>query len=1187
MRARPHHHASRGFARVAHVAFFACASACAFACGYDTVPSGDKLSAPGDGPVVKFDLLHKPLPDIPLPNDVATFPDPTSRTGRRLNASLVAPTGMERTLRTAFDDMEGWGTLAPITVAFSRGKGTSLAEPALDLQDFAARMQEPDFDFSNDPIYVINLTTGLPVFVDVGSGMYPVTLRDPWKYFPNDPKASEPNLVFETQEEGRGLTQADYRPELDLDFDGTLDHPNTLGDDGIPNIDNLMTWYERETDTLMLRPIIPLDEKTAYAVVITDRLRGANKKPTRSPFQYIHHPEQPDAAARVAGILSDKTRSNYFGDMAGTGLDHVSFVWTFTTQPIAEDLRLLRSGLYGKGPFARFATDFPTDATILPASGKSANPDDIPGWQNDPLCVPRAKEPYILKLSDPDVWAAFKDVVAQLLGGGKGGIAAIEDSLSHIDHLVIGTFKSPYLLGDPKSTDPDTRFHVNFQTGDGDIQSDDVPFFLAVPKADASHKQPFPVAFHGHGVTGHDDEVLIYGGDYARQGIALLSYDMPEHGTVLSAGDRALAQAQLGTTCLVPFVTAYQVGRANDYNGDGIPDSGWAWWTAHIAHTRDNVRQGILDGFQALRMLRSFDGKKMSTQDFNADGKPDLAGDFDGDGAPDVGGPNVPYFSSGESLGAIMSQLHGGVEPLLTATAQEGGGGGALAMDVAFRSYGVVEAVTEQILSPLVVSVPASERPKSSNPQQPDKSHPGSACTGNQRSVRFVVNEGDDSTEVEIACMEPEDLDERMTVVVTNVTNKEVRCARTGKDGRFRVPLPATQFDRVDVQLYAAPDVVTSYKGCQVLKGAPILNGTNARTGQPQKNRIQTFEQAEVEYPFPVADENKTCDAAIAASGVDTPAGCAQFRDVFFPVGSPLVAPYDGLGLQRQTPEFRRLRELAQAGFDPADPGNYAPYYMLRPLLDENGNVAPPRALLSTNTVGDAFVAIGAGHTFARAAGAVPFLPPQALTRYPEYGDYVTPQALYDALGEKTPMQALIDQGTIEGVFRLGRTHAGPNCKPNFTGANPMLCNKPDNVSPLECHLGLSDPDWVSEGAMNFDQPHGVPLRLGRIAGLHVTDDASSAAAWEPRLRGIPGSPDATAWAATAPVVGLFNMYVELSGVHTWNTPDQCLAWDPVAYGNSLLAHFFATGGKDVYYLSHPTSHACLAKYACDFFPQP
>src|SRR6478609_7977735 len=56
----------------------------------------------GSGPRVVWDLTARPLPEIPLPNDVATFPDPGSPTGRRINASLVAPTGVESRLRAHF-----------------------------------------------------------------------------------------------------------------------------------------------------------------------------------------------------------------------------------------------------------------------------------------------------------------------------------------------------------------------------------------------------------------------------------------------------------------------------------------------------------------------------------------------------------------------------------------------------------------------------------------------------------------------------------------------------------------------------------------------------------------------------------------------------------------------------------------------------------------------------------------------------------------------------------------------------------------------------------------------------------------------------------------------------------------------------------------------------------------------------
>ena len=61
-------------------------------------PRGIGRAAPAST-TVKFDFFHRPLPDIPLPNDIATRADPTSATGLRLNASLLAPTSFEATLR--------------------------------------------------------------------------------------------------------------------------------------------------------------------------------------------------------------------------------------------------------------------------------------------------------------------------------------------------------------------------------------------------------------------------------------------------------------------------------------------------------------------------------------------------------------------------------------------------------------------------------------------------------------------------------------------------------------------------------------------------------------------------------------------------------------------------------------------------------------------------------------------------------------------------------------------------------------------------------------------------------------------------------------------------------------------------------------------------------------------------------
>ena len=111
----------------------------------------------------------------------------------------------------------------------------------------------------------------------------------------SDPHGMANNLLFEEHNEdfnGNGILD----PGEDLDYDGQLDVANFIepttcdgvalyGSDGNVNpdydqeaydmcvADNLMTWYERESNTLIMRPIWPLEQRWTYAVVLTDRLR--------------------------------------------------------------------------------------------------------------------------------------------------------------------------------------------------------------------------------------------------------------------------------------------------------------------------------------------------------------------------------------------------------------------------------------------------------------------------------------------------------------------------------------------------------------------------------------------------------------------------------------------------------------------------------------------------------------------------------------------------------------------------------------------------------------------------------------------------------------------------------------------------------------------------------------------------
>lgn len=166
--------------------------------------------------------------------------------------------------------------------------------PPLDLD--VIRERHKDLDFSNDAVFVFDVTPqspdfGKPVMLDLGRGFFPVTLRDTEQYFEGDPRAGQSNLLFETVDESGGE---------DTDFDQVSDRPNIRGPD---TRNDLLTWYEKKTNTLIMRPVVPLRERTTYAVVLTRRLVGQDGEPVRSPFPYVHHADQYEEIARLSTIV--------------------------------------------------------------------------------------------------------------------------------------------------------------------------------------------------------------------------------------------------------------------------------------------------------------------------------------------------------------------------------------------------------------------------------------------------------------------------------------------------------------------------------------------------------------------------------------------------------------------------------------------------------------------------------------------------------------------------------------------------------------------------------------------------------------------------------------------------------------------------------------------------------------------
>ena len=391
-----------------------------------------------------------------------------------------------------------------------------------------------------------------------------------------------------------------------------------------------------------------------------------------------------------------------------------------------EDLLLLRDGLYGQGPFAHFATDFPTSSLqAFTTVGTTIDPSDEPdGWQSTAGCAPLEKTPYVVHWADAK--ANLGTFIQYLFPFNAVQLDAFEKELDdYVDYLVIGTYDSPYLMGDPASTDPDLHFAVNFQTGQGDVRHTPIPFIIAIPKTTPQHQPPFPVAYWRHGTGLFDLEMVLHSGLYAREGIALASMDAPGHGLVLTSGQQILLEALLKGACLGGAAKALEASRAIDLNGDGVPDSGGLVWSAHLLHTRDGdapvgARRRAAHAHAEDVRRRRRGAARTTTRD--GDPTNDLAGDFNGDGVVDLGGPKAPYYSSGGSFGGLVAQIHGAIDPSFAATAPVSGGGGFV--NVAVRSELTPDPVLEEVIGPLIVAVPASARPPSVH------GRPRTQCTG-------------------------------------------------------------------------------------------------------------------------------------------------------------------------------------------------------------------------------------------------------------------------------------------------------------------------------------------------------------------------------------------------------------------------------------------------------------------------
>jgi len=910
------------------------------ACQEDNAQPEGLAQAPlSEGPRVIFDLDAEPLPEIPFPNDVATRLDETSPTGRRVNISLIAPTELESDLRGHASRLDGFGTYSPLYVSF---------DAPLDIELLIERHR--DDDPANDPVFLLNVDPdsegfGERVDLDMGDGNFPLLLRDPDNYFPNDPRAGESNLLFETVDEDLNRDD-ELQPWEDTDGDGVLDKPNLLPGGTDPWTD-LMTFYERETNTLIVRPVVPLREQTTYAVVLTKYLEGTDGWPVRSPFAWINHTRQNDVLAPLPDVLSEHD----------LGLEHVAFAWSFTTQSVTLDLEVIRRGLYGHGPMAWLAETYPADVALL-----------------DRFTESDVEAPHLL---EGDTLREVLDLVGPMIAGGDPqDFQALVDSYEFVDYIVSGTATSPYFIGDrdglatpDNPQDDDELFDLDPLTGEAHHEPDEVPWTCVIPKREYAPDPDgtFPVVFYGHGYGSSRFEILGFAGSFARHGLATCGIDAAAHGLMLPSN---IAENNL----ILSLLDQYDVerlfdvilrGRARDLDNDGDIDSAGDFWTANTFHTRDVVRQSIVDHMQVIRVFRGFDGTRTwrldtSEGSHGAPAPSSLAGDFDGDGRIDIGGPDQDFYAWGCSLGGILSAILVAVEPAVTAAAPHAGGGGL--SDIAMRSTqgGVPEAVWLRVMGPLVLAEPDED-----------------GGTNLSWYITDVVSE----QRLTFANLGPDELAPGDRMRVTNLDSGEWEEIRIDDERRARMGVAGDAMSATEkrARLDLDPD---SEDGPMVVDGETAL-----RLGDPYRIEIlpplgetpkRVVDTWELEEPLP-------------------------WQGIAYAPGAPLVTPGEGFGQLRQSPELRRFFSIAQVILEPADPANYAARYQ-RPI--DYSDIEPERSMirrvLNVPTVGDMNVPINTGLSIARAAG------------------YLETDAIDERYGKSTN-QFLIDNYVYEAIASLER----------------------------------------------------------------------------------------------------------------------------------------------------------------------
>lgn len=900
----------------------------------------------GRGPRVMFDPLAHPNPVVPLPNDVSSVLASDSPTGRSLNIKSAAATRFERQIRAEINRLDGFGTFAPIVVPF---------DGEIDLETLgpdSVKLVNIDPD---SPRYGEEIPLDFPD--EQGRSLYPAEIA-PWPFPPYSPCARERQMLFDPR------------------FQGEVDSPG------------FVDFYERETNTLLLRVLRPLDQETEYMAVLTTELKGMNGDPVRSPFTKPVHSSQLQTYLRVAELLRPR----------GVPEARIAFAWSFTTQTTTRDLEVISDGLRGLGvlgtlpdlapPVITQVADLETDLDRIFCSARGDNPCRDNRW----ILQAEMLDPFMGLL---DTKGLIRAAGILFIDADLGLNARMRVSLDAIDYFVFGRFLAPGFQ-EPGSE----MFRMDYRTGEAAVKPIEVPWMIAVPKPAPGRSAPFPVVLHGHGIPALRWQIITEANTWARHGYATVAITVPQHEPIVSVQDihivldsivHGLAacpcaslpeperesceqeqQAIIEDTldlfgkpvmdllnCVVfkkcdpldgSFREALEVflrsgflaqllveGRAEDLDGDGNTDHG-AIFTADLFRSRDRMRQYIVEQMQMLQLLQRLDQARVPPAVPNPEQAsleqilPNLlAGDFNADGILDLGG-RVAYapYAEGE-----LPRLAAGPQRFFRSGMSFGG-----------ISNSILMALEPEIRT-AAISVPGG----------------GLTDIMTRMDLHAVIDRIYHELLGPVIVGEPAFSDgtgqgRTATWKVSFIRRgkKALLTGDLGSESLWSATLP------VEVLEIRIP-------GDGFLRILNLDNGEELLVGN-EDLREGECEGRSILQPGLEPGFSKGC----FSRGIASDRGDRILITAYDGRGHPvdqleLQAPEKGMGKVRNTPDFRFFINLGQIALEPADPINYARYWFLEPRNLSGAGGQPAKNLLVANIPGDMFVPINSQAAVVRAGG--------------------------------------------------------------------------------------------------------------------------------------------------------------------------------------------------------------------------